>query len=452
MQIRPSRAVAHLIVCTVLSSHSLADQQTATLSTKPLQAVENTASTAETSKSKKRVAKLGTTNQAIVADSTEEKKKVAFATLGSPNMAATGKPKYALRTDVGMAPGVGGNATDRVAEVKRLVAAYEGIALRYADGLVLAQTPEEKEALAPRAPSARALRSIAALIAHLVAVDPTDDAALDAMVFLSKFIEVPEIAAILSGESTKGAATKFDLHTELLEHHAANPKTIEAFRRLPRGEQTDILMHRIVEKTFNPEVRWAAGAQLFASHRRNGRADAMEQLAVVLSEDRYLEGVKAGHKLSARQWAVNKVREIRTLGVGQELPEVFGNKLEGGIGNINDYRGKVVVLDVWTTWCGPCRGMIPHHVELTERLKDKPFSMLSVSCDRDQETLEAFLKDTSMPWDHWWVAPESEFKKTLNIASFPTIYVLDHKGVIRYKNIRDEQLEEAVDKLLAEIK
>ena len=56
-----------------------------------------------------------------------------------------------------------------------------------------------------------------------------------------------------------------------------------------------------------------------------------------------------------------------------------------------------------------------------------------------------------MPWDHWWVAPDSEFKKTLNIASFPTIYVLDHNGVIRYKNIRDENLDKAIDELLAEI-
>ena len=95
--------------------------------------------------------------------------------------------------------------------------------------------------------------------------------------------------------------------------------------------------------------------------------------------------------------------------------------------------------------------MIPHHVEMSERLKDKPFALLSVSCDRDKETLETFLKETAMPWDHWWVAPDSEFKKALNISSFPTIYVLDGNGVIRHKNIKDEPLEEAVEALLAEI-
>jgi|GEM_PF-288349 len=371
-------------------------------------------------------------------------KKATSAPLGSPN-----KPKFMLKNATPMARNVGGNAIDRAAELKRLVGAYEGIAIRYSDGLVLAKTSEEKEAIAKHAPSARALRSIARLMVHLIASNPQDEPALDGLVFLSKFVGVAEIDAVLAEAFKEGA--KMDPVALLLEHHADNPKITSACRRLPRGEATDIFLHKLVEKTCNPKVRWAAGAQLFASHRRNNRTDAMEQLALLMSEDRYLEGVIAGHKLSARQWALNKVREIRTLGVGNVLPEVFGNKLGGGTGNITDYRGKVVVLDVWTTWCGPCRAMIPHHVELTERLQDKPFAILSVSCDRDQETLETFLEENNMPWDHWWVAPESEFKKALNIASFPSIFVLDAQGVIRHKNIKDEQLEVAVEALLAEV-
>lgn len=371
-------------------------------------------------------------------------KKATSAPLGSPN-----KPKFMLKNATPGAVAVGSSVTDRAAELKRLVDAYEGIAIRYSDGLVLATTPEQKEAIAKHAPSARALRSIARLIIHLVASNPKDEPALDGLVFLSKFIGVAEIDEALAEALSDGS--KMDPMTLLLEHHASNPKISMACRRLPRGEETDIFLHKLVEKTFNPDVRWAAGAQLFSSHRRNSRNEAMEQLAVLLSEDRYLEGVVAGHNLSARQWAINKVREIRTLGIGNTLPEVYGTKLDGGTGNITDYRGKVVILDVWTTWCGPCRAMIPHHVELNERLKDKPFAILSVSCDRDQETLETFLTETDMPWDHWWVAPDSEFKKALNIASFPSIFVLDAKGVIRHKNIKDAQLEEAVEALMAEI-
>jgi thiol-disulfide isomerase/thioredoxin len=394
-------------------------------------------------------------------------KKPTSALLGSPKKPTSAplgraKPKFALKNKTPMASNVGANAQDRTAEVKRLIDAYQGIAIRYSDGLVRASTPEEIEALAPHAPSARALRSIVVLIADLVAADPKDAAALDALVFLCKFIGVPEIDVALVGkpsdetsdkaESGKAESGKVDPIALLLEHHADNPKIVSALRRLPRGDAADAFLQTLFNKTYNPNVRWSAGAQLISSLRRNSRPQEMtEKVVITMSEDRYLEGVPVGRETNAREWAVNKLREIRTLGIGKLLPEVFGNKLEGSVGNITDYRGKVVVLDVWTTWCGPCHAMIPHEVEMVERLKDKPFVLLSVSCDRDQETLEKFLEGTSMPWDHWWVAPDSEFKKTLNISSFPTIYVLDGKGVIRHKNIKDEQLEEVVDALLKEM-
>ena len=182
----------------------------------------------------------------------------------------------------------------------------------------------------------------------------------------------------------------------------------------------------------------------------NLRSDEIEPIVITMSEDRYLAGVSAGRS-SARDWAIAKLREIRTLGVGQPFPEVYGNTLDGETTTISDYRGKVVVLDIWTTWCGPCVKMIPQQTEIVERLKDEPFAMVSVSCDRDPETLSAFLEQQAMPWDHWWVGMESDFAKTLNVSSFPTIYVLDGEGTIRYKNPREEELDAAIDTLLEEL-
>ncbi|MGI9456781.1 MAG: redoxin domain-containing protein [Aeoliella sp.] len=369
-------------------------------------------------------------------------KKPTSAPLGGPKKSSS-KPKFALKN---MTPttGAGANAPDRAAEVKRLTGAYNSIAIRYADGLTLATTPEEKEALAPHAPSARALRPIAVLLIHLVAADPQDEPALEALTFLCKYVGVSEIDEAL-------ADSEVDPHALLLEYHADNPKIIDALRRLPRGDAADAFLRSLFEKTFNPDVRWSAGAQLISSLRRNGRTEEIEPLVITMAEDRYLEGVPVGGKSNAREWAMNKLREIRTLGIGQVLPEVSGDRVEGGTGQITDYRGKVVVLDVWTTWCGPCVSMITHEVEMVERLKDRPFALLSVSCDSDKETLEEFLEGTSMPWDHWWVGPDSQFKKTLNIASYPTVYVLDGEGVIRHKNMKGEELETAVEALLEEL-
>lgn len=109
-------------------------------------------------------------------------------------------------------------------------------------------------------------------------------------------------------------------------------------------------------------------------------------------------------------------------------------------------------MDVWTTWCGPCKAMIPHQREMVNRLKGKPFELLSISCDEEKEALVDFLKKNDMSWKHWWVGRRGEFSKSLNINVYPTIYVLDGKGVIRFKNIRGNELDKAIDSLLAEEK
>lgn len=139
------------------------------------------------------------------------------------------------------------------------------------------------------------------------------------------------------------------------------------------------------------------------------------------------------------------------LSVGKTAPEVVSKDLDGKPVKLSALRGKVVVLDIWATWCGPCRAMIPHEREMTEKLKDKPFVLVSISADEKLETLTKFLDKEKMPWSHWWNGSQGGILQDWDVQFFPTIYVLDAKGVIRHTNIRGNDLETAVEKLLAEI-
>ncbi len=139
------------------------------------------------------------------------------------------------------------------------------------------------------------------------------------------------------------------------------------------------------------------------------------------------------------------------LSVGKKAPEVVSKDLDGKEVKLSQYRGKVVVLDVWATWCGPCVAMIPHERELVKKLAGKPFALISISADAKKATLTEFLKEKPMPWVHWHNGQTGGILEDWEIDSFPTIYVLDHKGVIRYKNVRGKAMDEAVEKLLEEI-
>jgi len=76
-----------------------------------------------------------------------------------------------------------------------------------------------------------------------------------------------------------------------------------------------------------------------------------------------------------------ELKTIKAVGVGKPAPDVEGTDLDGKKVKLSSYKGKVVVLDIWATWCGPCKAMIPHERELVKKLEGKPFVFLSVSAD-----------------------------------------------------------------------
>jgi peroxiredoxin len=137
--------------------------------------------------------------------------------------------------------------------------------------------------------------------------------------------------------------------------------------------------------------------------------------------------------------------------VDQVAPEFSGKTLDGTPFHLADLRGKVVVLDFWATWCPPCRAMIPHAREMVQRFTGKTFALVSISADTEEAELRDFVRDERMNWAHLRDGPHGSIIKSYEVEYFSSIYVLDAKGVVRYKDVRDQELEKAVQKLLAEV-
>lgn len=97
--------------------------------------------------------------------------------------------------------------------------------------------------------------------------------------------------------------------------------------------------------------------------------------------------------------------------------------------------------------------MYPHERSLVARLKNEPFALLGVNSD-PKNKLREVLKRENLTWRSWWDGGSTEgpIATAWNVSGWPTIYVLDHRGVIRFKGPRDQQLDQAVDQLLKEMK
>lgn len=144
--------------------------------------------------------------------------------------------------------------------------------------------------------------------------------------------------------------------------------------------------------------------------------------------------------------------EMHHLTLGATAPEIEGEDIDGKTFRLSDYRGKVVVLTFSGNWCGPCVAMYPHERDLVERLKDEPFVLLSVNTDEDQEALREATESGKMTWRCWWDGgTDGPITTAWHVRSFPTIYVIDHEGVIRDKHASDDELDEVVDSLLKEM-
>src|SRR5688572_33223586 len=96
--------------------------------------------------------------------------------------------------------------------------------------------------------------------------------------------------------------------------------------------------------------------------------------------------------------------------------------------------------------------MYPHERSLVKRLEGKPFALLGINSDSKERLRKAMTKE-KITWRSWWDGGNTEgpIAKAWNVKGWPTIYVLDHKGVIRHRDLRDKELDDAIDTLLKEL-
>ncbi|MCX8118216.1 MAG: TlpA family protein disulfide reductase [Desulfobacterota bacterium] len=138
-----------------------------------------------------------------------------------------------------------------------------------------------------------------------------------------------------------------------------------------------------------------------------------------------------------------------------QAPNFSLRTLNGQQITLSDLKGKVVLLDFWATWCGPCRESIPHLVRLYRNYQEKGFELIGMSKDRseDIEVVRKYVRTMEIPYPI--ILTPDEVARKYRVTGLPTTVLIDRKGVIRqrivgFNSAIGQQIDSKVEELIAE--
>ena len=136
---------------------------------------------------------------------------------------------------------------------------------------------------------------------------------------------------------------------------------------------------------------------------------------------------------------------------GTKFPDFNEKDVDGKPLSIANYKGKVVLIDFWATWCGPCVAELPNVLKTYTKHHSEGFEIIGVSLDDNRQKLESFLKDKGISWPQFFDGQgwSNKLAVKYGIQAIPATYLLDGNGVIIATDLRGDALEQAVARALA---
>ena len=140
---------------------------------------------------------------------------------------------------------------------------------------------------------------------------------------------------------------------------------------------------------------------------------------------------------------------IHTTTLGGNASGLAGRRLDGSGERLSAYKDRLLLLDFWATWCGPCIKAFPDPRELAAKYAED-LRILAVSVDDEVETVLEFLAETSTPWENWHVDKHGDFVRQWRVSGYPTYVLIGRGGVVlnRYSLTPMKVIEADIDRAI----
>ena len=235
----------------------------------------------------------------------------------------------------------------------------------------------------------------------------------------------------------------------------------KAFQSLMEANKMDAAKMEEISKVFEGpynSIVEAANKLLIEKVQKNTNMYSTLMAIQALDPDQYADVYKAVDQGLSSKFPTDRnvkmfhgvVSSMLATAIGQEAPDIVLDSPEGKEIALSSFRGKVVLIDFWASWCGPCRKEMPNVVKAYAKFKNKGFEIFGVSLDQDKGRWEEAIAKDGITWPQVSDLKQwgSSVVRQYNIQGIPYTVLLDREGKIVAKNLRGAELEEKLASIL----